>query len=237
MGKLPQKILIVDSDRTVAGPILEPLEKMKVEVFSASDLQTAMYRFNKQFFRVIFIELKFPELDAISLIQKWRSHKIKEKRTAGFAITTGSPLTNEQLSLVNEMGKILIIQKPLSIGPLISQIQKAFRNHTKQELANKIKLEILERLEKDGDFKVAIKQTQEFQEALDDEYYRLILDLYQKADNYQDGLEFLARVPQDRIEPLQRLNLMGTFLMTKSVYQIIKNNLAVLSVNQKQNLA
>ena len=92
MSKMPSKILIIDSDAGIAGPINEPLDKMGIEVFSASDLQTALYRYNKQFFRVVFVQLNFDELDGLSLIQKFRCHQIDEKRRAGFVIMNSSPI-------------------------------------------------------------------------------------------------------------------------------------------------
>ena len=115
------------------------------------------------------------------------------------------------MSLLNEMGKIAIVQKPLSMGPMITQIQRAYRTHVKQDLSTKIKYEILEKLDKDGDFKSAIKQAKEFEEALDDMFYPLVLDLYQRAESFEDGLELVAKIPQSKLDPLQRLNLMGKF--------------------------
>ncbi|SMF07198.1 response regulator [Pseudobacteriovorax antillogorgiicola] len=211
MANLPPKILVVDADPTVTGPISDPLDKMGIEVFAASDLQTAMYRFNKQFFRVIFVELKFPELDGLSVIQKWRNHEIAEKQTAGFIVMTSAPLSKEQLALVNEMGKIQVVQKPLQVGPMITQIQRAYKLHVRYELALKIKKDITEKLEKDGDLKAAIKSVQEFKEPLSDEYYPLLLELYQLHDNYEEGIEVLRQIPNEKMDPLQRLNLMGKF--------------------------
>lgn len=211
MANLPTKIMIVDSDPTVAGPITDPLDKMGVEVFCATDLQTALYRFNKQFFRVIFVELKFPELDGLSVIQKWRNHEIKEKQTAGFILMTSSPLTKEQLALVNEMGKLQVVQKPLQMGPIITQIQRAYKLHVKHELSLKIKRDILDKLENDGLVEEAIKSANEFKEPLDDAYYPLITELYQQAEDFQGGVEVIQGAPKDAMDPLQRLNLLGKF--------------------------
>ena len=203
--------MIIDSDAGIAGPINEPLDKMGIEVFSASDLQTALYRYNKQFFRVVFVQLNFDELDGLSLIQKFRCHQIDEKRRAGFVIMNSSPISDEKMALCNELGRMQMVSKPLSIGPLISQIQKAYQTHVKLELTYKIKKEIVDRMEADNDVREAIKSAHDFKKPLGDEYIPLVLDLYGQCGDYEEGLNLLKQMPDNTMEPLQKLNLMGQF--------------------------
>lgn len=210
---LPPKVLVVDSDATISGTLQEPLEKHGVELFAATDLQTALYRFNKQFFRVVFIEMRFPDLDGISLIQKWRQHETEEKRTAGFVLLAGSAPTPEQQALVKEMGKVAIVNKPLQVATMISQMQKAFSNHHKHQLSAKIKKDILEKLKRHGDLKQSISEVQEFKEALSDEYLPMLLGFYQQGEQFAEGIELLKKIPPDRMNPLRRLNLLGKFNM------------------------
>ena len=210
MAKLPKNILIVDSDAATPGPLIGPLEKMKVEVFSAADLQTAFYRYNKQFFRVVVLELDFSELDALSIIQKWRQHEVIEKRSAGFIVMSKKSPSEEQLALIREMGSIQIITKPLSVGPLISQLEKAFTTHTKLELKRKIKTEIYDRIENGDDVTDIIKSIHDYKEALGKDYFILLVDLYQRVENYEDALNLINKAPPGLLEPLTKLNLQGS---------------------------
>lgn len=211
MSNLPAKILVIDADYSVMGPVSTQLEKMKVEVFTAVDWQTAVYRFNKQFFKVVLAEMKFPELDALSIIQRWRRHEIAEKRTAGFIVMTSNPMTPEQAALTHEMGSIQVIQKPLSIGPLISHIQRAYKENISKDLVVKIKSDIKKQLEKNMDFTAAIKSVNDFKEPLGNEYYTLLTELFKVSGNIEGGLDFLMKIPDNKIEPLQKLNMLGEF--------------------------
>ncbi|MFW7378562.1 MAG: response regulator [Oligoflexus sp.] len=211
MSNLPNKVLIVDSDPTIAGPLIEPMQKMGIELFVACDLDTALYRFNKQFFKVVFIELRFPKLDGLALIQKWRSHEVEEKRSAGFVLLTSAPPSKEQNALIKEVGRLAVVAKPLKPATMLTQMQKAYQQQVRYVLSYKIKKDIVERLDRDSNVKAAIEQVKEFKDALGDEYMPMLLELYQRSDSYNEALEFLKKIPPDSMDPLRRLNLLGKF--------------------------
>ncbi len=170
IDNLPPKFLIIDSDRTVLGPLIEPFAKLKVEIFAAHDLQTAMYRFNKQFFKVILVEQQFPELDGVSIIQRLRQHSIREKALASFVmITNNTGMTKEQLALLDELGQIQTVGKPLTWGPLTSIVQKAWRHAVKRDLIDKMRTDIMNEMNGDYEFTKLNQKLDDLKGALEDE--------------------------------------------------------------------
>lgn len=241
-SNLPKRVLIVDSDPTIAGPLAEPMEKAGIELFVACDLDTALYRFNKQFFRVVFIELKFPKLDGIALVQKWRNHDVEEKRSAGFVLITNSAPTKEQNALIKEIGHLFVVTKPLKPATMLSQIQKAYQHQVRQQLCNKVKKDITRQFDKDSDVKSAISKVKEFKEALGDEYIPMLLELYQKSDAYEEAIAFLKKIPSEALDPLRRLNLLGKFnlkagnLMEARKYFEEADNIAPLNMERIKDM-
>ncbi|SMF26524.1 response regulator [Pseudobacteriovorax antillogorgiicola] len=209
--KFPSKVLFVDDDSSVVTPVANALDKMGVEIFVASDLQTAMYRFNKQFFKIIFIDMNFGELDALSLIQKWRNHEVKEKRTAAFIIMNSAPLKPEQKALMSELKDIEVVQKPLALGPMITQLKKSHGLQIRKDLKEKLKHGIRQDFEKSGDLDQAIQRVKECQKALGDDYFTMLIELYNLKGSYEEGLELLKKMPDKLMDPLQKFNLMGEF--------------------------
>ena len=236
MANLPQKILIIDSDAGIASPISSPLEKMKVETFLASDLQTAMYRYNKQFFRVVIIEVNFQELDALALIQKFREHEVLEKRSAGFILLANTPPDKEQMALIKEMGDLLMMNKPLKMGPLVTQISKANQIHSKLELARKIKIEIYEKLEAGGDLAEIISSVNDYKIPLGRDYFPLIIDLYQRSGNFEQALDILNQIPEGTMEPLTKLNLEGSVHLKLGNFSEAKKALELADKQAPRNM-
>ncbi|WP_141734494.1 response regulator [Oligoflexus tunisiensis] len=207
---LPPKILIMDSDRTVLGPLIEPFSKMKVEIFAAHDLETAMYRFNKQFFKVVLVEQQFPELDGVAIIQRLRQHPVREKALASFVmVTNNSGMTKEQMALLEELGQIQTVGKPLAWGPLVSIAQKAFRQAVKRELIDKMRTDIVSEMNGTFEFNRVNEKLDDLKNALEEEYIPLKLELYEKSKNYREALQFIQSLDPGKIDSLRRLNMLG----------------------------
>lgn len=214
IDNLPPKFLIIDSDRTVLGPLIEPFAKLKVEIFAAHDLQTAMYRFNKQFFKVVLVEQQFPELDGVSIIQRLRQHSIREKALASYILTTNnSGLSKENLSLLDELGQIQTVSKPLAWGPLTSIVQKAWRNAVKRELIDKMRTDIMNEMNGEFDFTRLNQKLEDLKTALEDEYLVLKMELYERSEHYREALQFIQGIEPGKMDSLKRLNLMGKFYL------------------------
>jgi tetratricopeptide (TPR) repeat protein/CheY-like chemotaxis protein len=214
IDNLPPKILIMDSDRTVLGPLMEPFAKLKVEIFAAHDLQTAMYRFNKQFFKVVLVEQQFPELDGVAIIQRLRQHQVREKSLASFVmITNNSGVSKEQMTLLDELGKIQTVGKPLAWGPLVSVIQKAWRMAIKRELIDKMRTDIMGEMNVEYDFNRLNQKLDDLKNALEDEYIPLKLELFERSEHHREALQFLQSIEPGKMDPLRRLNLLGKLFL------------------------
>jgi tetratricopeptide (TPR) repeat protein len=214
MDNLPPKFLIIDSDRTVLGPLIDPFAKLKVEIFAAHDLQTAMYRFNKQFFKVVLVEQQFPELDGVSIIQRLRQHSIREKALASYVlITNNSGLSKENLSLLDELGQIQTVGKPLTWGPLTSIVQKAWRQAVKRELIDKMRTDLMNEMNGEFEFTRLNQKLEDLRTALEDEYLVLKMELYERSQNYREALQFIQGIEPGKMDSLKRLNLMGKFYL------------------------
>jgi tetratricopeptide (TPR) repeat protein len=231
-NNLPNKVLIIDSDHSIAAPIASRLKQTGVEVIVATDLNSAQYRFNNEFFRVVLITLTFPEIDGLSLIQKWRDHEIKEKTLSSFVLLTASSLRPEQQSLLNELGGIFIHSKPLEFGSTIKVLQLAYGAFMKATNNNKIK-EVIEDTLSKGFIspEQALTKIKSEQERLGDAYYELAFNVYTQLDHWEEALDFLSTIPQDKIDPLKKLNLMSKCFMKLGRWEEAK--LALRSAEQQ----
>ena len=119
-NNLPTKILIVDDDPSVGIALENAMARHKITVAKASDLETAIYKFNTERFEVVIIELEFGPLPGLALIQKWRAHEMMEKRNTGFIVAASSQRTAGQDNLAGELSDIETVVKPIKDIQLLS---------------------------------------------------------------------------------------------------------------------
>jgi tetratricopeptide (TPR) repeat protein len=131
---LPQKILIVDSDKSVAQTLKGPLEKQGIKVDAAGDLGSALYMFNQSIYPVVFIDLAFEELPGLILIQKWRRHDLPEKANTGFILMSGNRNKGDatEEKLLAELDDIELIAKPVNPIAILSILKKAMGNRARR---------------------------------------------------------------------------------------------------------
>lgn len=231
-NNLPNKVLIIDSDSSVAASITGRLKQTGVEVIVVTDLASAQYRFNSEFFRVVFVSLNFPDLDGLSLIQKWRGHEIKEKSLCSFVLLTASSLRPDQTALLNEIGRIFIHSRPLEFGATIKVMQQAYIAFLKATNTNKVKDVITETLEKGLiSPEQALSKIIKEKDRLGEDYYTLAFDIYQQSDKWEEALEFLETSPPEAINPLKKLNLMSKCYMNLGRWEEAK--IALRTAEQK----
>ena len=128
MTKSPQsKVLMIDNDASLYKTLAEPLEKLNIELFGASDLSTAMYRFNKQFLDLLIIDISFSELDGLKLIQRFRKSAVDDKKSVNIILTVKKALNKEQSGLIEELGDVTVVYKPINPAPLASVIKNPFK--------------------------------------------------------------------------------------------------------------
>lgn len=215
MAELPKKILFVDSDSSTASTLSSGLEKQQVELISASDLETAKYRFNSELFKVVMVDIKLQEVEGLALIQQWRLHEMEDKRNAGFILMASGALTAGQQALANEMKDILIVQKPVSYPQILSHLQKAFNGHHNVAIRKKAKAKLLNKLTVTGSLDLAIAEAKGQAEVLGTEYVPVLVDLYTQAKNYDAALHLVENASDQILNPLQKTNLSGKLYLLK----------------------
>ena len=206
-GKI--EVLFIDTDQTTVAPISQALSQTGMDIFVATNLDTALFRFDNQVLPIVFIDLGFHELDALSLIQKFRGHEAREKRTASFVIMKSGPLKKEQEALMEEMNDIEVIQKPLGIGAMISQIERSLLLNKKRTLKANVMFDISNRFNNTGDFDEAIESVKASQRILGDDYYPFLLELYKEKGAFKEAQALMEQMPENALDPLTKYNQLG----------------------------
>ncbi len=124
-------------------------------------------------------------------------------------ITNNSGMTKEQLTLLDELGQIQTVGKPLAWGPLTSIVQKAWRQAVKRDLIDKMRTDIMNEMNGDFEFAKLNQKLDDLKGALEDEYQTLKLELYERSEHYREALQFIQGIEPGKMDSLKRLNLMG----------------------------
>ena len=120
----PNKILVVDSDKSIGQGLAVALSKHDIKVDVASDRESAIYLFNQNIYPVVMIELEFPDLPGLVLLQKFRDAAETEKSSCGAILMTGGGGRNAaQVKLLEELQNVLTVVKPIKPIPLLSLLQ------------------------------------------------------------------------------------------------------------------
>ena len=174
------KVLLIDSDISAFKALENKLKQQKIDLFYAGDLQTALYRFEKQYFDVIITDANFPELDGLAIIQKFQSHDSLDKRNFWSLLTISKAITKEQKLLLEELGGISRIQKPFNQTSFASMVKKAHNSQIRRSLAQKVRTSILNQYKKTGDISEALEETNQSKDTLGSEYSPLLIELLKR---------------------------------------------------------
>lgn len=206
-NNLPTKILIVDDDPSVGIALENAMARHKITVVKASDLETAIYKFNTERFEVVIIELEFGPLPGLALIQKWRAHEMMEKRNTGFIVAASSQRTAGQDNLAGELSDIETVVKPIKDIQLLSILAKALGNKRKSQLFAETKTRVIDPFLKQGQVQKAADKAAAMISEVGNKAERLLLDIYETSDRFKDCLDtavkMLVPAPND-------INLIGT---------------------------
>jgi tetratricopeptide (TPR) repeat protein len=213
MSNLPNKILIIDDDVTVAGAVKEPLEKQHdIKVFSAAELETAMYIFNQNRFDVVLVEASFEPNPGLVIIQKWRRHDVAEKRHTGFILMVDQQWSNNQEKLQKELRDIEVIKKPFTIIQLLPVLARAraikARNLKYDELRdNAVTLARHNKLDKAMD--AIKKQLPE----LGSRGLEMMVEMYEGQKQFDQALEIADKLVATDKENMTYLNVKSRILL------------------------
>lgn len=208
VSNLPTKILLVDDDPSFGVGIEQALQKHKITVVKAIDLESALYQFNQNRFEVVLIEMDFGPLPGLALLQKWRAHAMLEKRMVGvIMLANGAGRSNGQDGLVREMGDIEVLNKPVSGIQLLPVLARALAMKNKMLAFQDIRDRVIEPYVKQGNMQKAIEKAQQMVSDVGERAKRLLLELYEDASRHQECLDLtLAMLKTDN----NNINLINT---------------------------
>ena len=96
------KVLLIDSDISAFKALENKLKQQKIDLFYAGDLQTALYRFEKQYFDVIITDANFPALTARHRYSEIPESRFPDKRNFWSLLTISKAITKEQKLLLEK---------------------------------------------------------------------------------------------------------------------------------------
>lgn len=211
MSNLPEEILIIDDDSTVAQSVEGPMSSYHVAVSSSQDLETAFYYFNNQDFDVVIVEIDFEPLHGLALIQKFRQHDSVEKRATAFILTSGKTRSPADENLMKQLLDIELLLKPFNTIKLLPYLSRGMA--TKQRLLkfekfrDKLKTKVAA-----GDQETAISEVKKELPKLGGKGIQLICELYEEAKDFQAGLDFITPISEKEPATMLYQYLRGRFL-------------------------
>ncbi|MCP4149696.1 MAG: sigma-54-dependent Fis family transcriptional regulator [bacterium] len=115
------KILLVEDQGYMRELLTELLQKQRYHVEGAADLKTASMKLEREFFDIIILDLKLPDGDSISLLDKYRNKL--ESRTI---IITANPTIPSVVEAIKK-GAVNYLEKPIDKELLLAQVQGIIR--------------------------------------------------------------------------------------------------------------
>lgn len=233
---LPNKILLVDDDPTVAQGLEEQLLKHNVRVEKATNLETALYMFNKQRYDVALIEMEFGPLPGLALVQKWRQHEIAEKQCTAFIVMTGNKGAVAKDGLFKELGDLEIITKPFGVIQILPYLSRGLAAKQRAVSYLETKSKVLDYYGKTGDFDKAAKHVEKQLSSLGPRGLNMLYDLYEKGGRFGDALALINGLLEKDQNNIQLLNAKGRMLMRLNRFQEAKDALKKADELAPQNI-
>lgn len=123
-----EKILVVDDDENVLKSILNILREKGYETSIAKNGKEALMKIEDEFFNVLLLDIRLPDMTGIELLSLIKDTKPKMKKI----ILTGYPDAKTAIDAVNKKADAYLI-KPYNPNELLEQIDLNIRQQ-KEEL-------------------------------------------------------------------------------------------------------
>lgn len=240
---LPNKVLLVDDDTSFMATVEEPLLKFGIRVFKAKDRETAFYHFNNNFFEVAIVELEFGPLPGLVLVQKWREHEDPTRRLTSFIVASGQKRSAGDEALIRELTDVELIVKPFNQAKLLSLMSRGFHSYNRTRAYMEMKTSIIDYYTKSGDFDKAAKAVEKKLPDLGSKGLETLLELYEKAQRYEDALRLVESMLEKNENNIQLLGAKGRLLMRLGRFADAEpileqaDRLAPLNINRIANMA
>ncbi|WP_141736041.1 tetratricopeptide repeat protein [Oligoflexus tunisiensis] len=212
---LPQKILIVDADKSVGQGIKGPLEKHKIKVDCASDLSTGLYMFNQNMYTVVLIELSFEELPGLVLVQRWRAHESVDKRSTSFILVAGNRDGHDpaKAKLIEELDDIEVIYKPLNPIHILPMLKKAMMTRTRRMRFSEVSAQATKLAARPESVQTAIDFVKSNLKDLGPRGHDLLREMYEVQKSYPKAMEVVDGILLQKPENLNAINHKGRLLL------------------------
>ncbi len=219
--ELPNKILMVDADKSIVTQLKRPLENMKIRTEPAPDLSTALYLFQQNIYPVVLIDIDFAELPALVLIQRWRSSENLDKKATGFILVLGNrrKLEATEKKLMEELEDIDVIAKPINPAQLTSLLQKAYLRRNQKLRYTEIVKQARNLASSQETYAEAKIFVQANIKKLGLKGYDLLRELYEQAHEYPQALAAVEGMLQESPKYLPALNHKGRLLLKLGRHQ------------------
>ena len=209
-SNLPTKILVVDDDPSFVQGLEQALQKHKITVVKATALDAALYQFNQNRFEVVVIEMDFGPLPGLALLQKWRSHEMADKRSAGVVmLANGGGRTNGQDGLARELSDIEVLNKPVSAIQLLPALARALGTRNKVTAFEDMKSRVIDPLVKQGHVQKAVEKVQSMLNDLGERGKRLLVELLEVSAKHQECLDMTMVLLKDNPTNINLINTAG----------------------------
>ncbi len=212
---LPQKILIVDADKSVGQAIKGPLEKYSIKVDNAADLGTALYMFNQNIYPVVLIALGFEEIPGLVLAQRWRAHDAVEKRNATFILIAGNRDGHDsgQSKLIEELEDIDLIYKPLNPIHILPTLKKAMATRMRRMRFAEVSAQAMQLAGRAGTVGKAIEYVKSNLKDLGGRGHDLLREMYEAEKSWGKAMEVVDGILIQKPENLNAHNHKGRLLL------------------------
>ena len=222
--KLPEKVMVIDNHEQVAARISKAVSTMSMEMMLAFDLETVNYRLKREHFEVIFIDIGFKDIDALTFVQRYRKEQDDKKKNTVFVATLTNKLTADQSRLINEVGQILLLQKPFEIGPFVNSCSQALglyqftvnTQRAREAMVEKVKSGLLTQDE-------AMEELEKNRSTLKEHYVPFVLDVVNSIRDPGKALEKLNSLPPNDQQDLRVMSAIAAMQLKMGNLQEAKN--------------
>lgn len=212
-NNLPEKILVVDDDASVAHGLADALRRYDVKVEAAPALETAQYLFNQSRFDVVLVEIDFGPLPGLALVQKWRTHDVFDKTCGGFVLLADNKTQGSNEDLVKELGDLEVINKPFSAVQMLPFLSRALATKKRLVACYELRQQIEGFYTKTGNFDKAAEKVLKMLPELGPKGLHLLYDLYERGDRLEDALVILESLQEKEPNNISITNARGRILL------------------------
>lgn len=213
---MPKKILIVDDETLGVNEHKTFLEKQGMTVLTAQDYASALYLYNQNMIEVALVALQLKDMTGLTLIQKFRTTEILEKKCGGFILMAkGRERQATETNVSKELGGIEIVAKPFKTVSILGHLNRAYSKRNVDINIATFKLKVLNYHKEKHDFDKAIEAVKKKMPEFGARGPELLLGVYEEAEKYPEATTLVSSMlerPEYKGD-IKLVNLKGRLMM------------------------